>query len=192
MPLPDAPGHARISIKGHWTNGNKVVNVLDMRRELGASSWTAITRDVLNNWQDEIMDLLMNNYTLEGARYIELIDGGETGDVAPDPAKNLTGQRAGTAAPPNVAYLVHKHIASHRGVHQGRWYVCGAADGDLDENGELAGSIQTDWATKLDAFWSGIDDADKHPSVVHFDGSADDIESFSLDPVVATMRRRVR
>ena len=192
MPLPEAPGHARIYLKGQWSNTRPVVNVLDMRRETGGGSWTTIVRDVMDNWQDEILDLLMNNYQFTGAHYIELETGGEVGDLAPDPAKHTSGQRAGEAAPPNTALLVHKQSARHRGVRTGRWYLAGIDEAGTDENGGVSGSLLADWATTLAAFWSGVDDADRHPSVVHFDGSADDITGFSADPIVASMRRRVR
>jgi len=193
MALPNAPGHARLAIRGHWSNGRQVVNILDMRRETGSGSWTNLTGDVRDNWQDEIIPLLMNNYTFDGIHFIELIPGGEVGDVAPDPAKPTVGGRSSAAAAPSQALLVHKQIERHRGVHTGRWYLAGVDEANCDEDGNISGSLLGDWQTALDAFWAGVDDTGSHhPSVVHQDGTADDINSFNPDSVVASQRRRVR
>lgn len=192
MPLPNAPGHARITLIGQWTNLHPVINILDMRRETGAPSWTATTRDVMNNWQDELVPEFSDNYEFIGAHFIELVPGGEVGDLPRDNAKPHQGTASGASFPPNVTALVRKEIARSRGTRRGRWYLNCITEAQADENGVLSSGIVLELQAALDAFWTGVNDADHHPSVVHSDNSADDITAFTVQPVAATQRRRLR
>lgn len=200
MPAPNwtANNVTEIAVLGRWTNGRPVVNVHYIQREEDDPEQSA--RDLLNNWQDHIIAMLPNNYSLEGARYRDRnSDPGVVGVILPDPAKPIVGPGSSEVAPPNVSYLVKKLGPLLVGQRTGRMYLPGIPESAVDENGVIAPATVTALQDLLDDFLSGLDGAGVNNLVlVHFTGPTDttgtvsQINSLALQNVAATMRRRLR
>lgn len=60
----------------------------------------------------------------------------------------VPGGSAGTAAPPNCAYGAKKIVTSGR---NGRWFLPGVVEGDVDENGRLTNSARAGLESGLNA-----------------------------------------
>jgi len=192
-------------------SGQPVVNVIDVDVDTedppGRSEELLedVARDVLNNWQDDVLDNLGNNYLVQGAQWIDLdSEDGATGQFAADSGKNTEGQVAGAQCPPNVAFLVHKLLqGSSRGTRNGRMYLPQVAEAAVDDSGNLQGTYQNDINTSMENFKDGINGVVigdlarvQNLCVVHTpegeDPSQDHISTFECDPRAATMRRRMR
>lgn len=193
-------GVTEIAIDGLWTNNHHVVNVLQATHGADVGP-AAVARDVLNNWQDHIVyGVMANNYVLQGARYRYRQDvDGETGYLAPNPSKQITGTGTAVTSPPNVAMLVHKRISTTSGRRAGRMYLPPPGEVEIDEDGRLGTAIVAAVTTQLNLFFDGVDDStEARLVVVHGTGvdSGDkphsDVTSLTLDPIVATQRRRLR
>lgn len=187
-----------VAIRGHWTNGRPVVNVLHVRREEDDPAESA--RDVLNNWQDHVLNLLSGNYSLDGARFTdkESVDG-VTGFVIPDPAKFLVGQQPVVTLPPNNAVLIHKEIASSVGRHAGRIYLPAERESVYDDNGLVGATALANYNTRMGTFFDGVSGAlDNELVVVHKrdaiagHSSVSVVSGLRCDPKIATQRRRLR
>jgi len=201
MPAPNwtADNITEVAILGHWSNGRPVVNVLHYWREEDDAPTAA--RELLNAWQDDMMDEIPNNYVLDGCRYRDRNEAaGVVGTLGPNSAKALTGGATGACTSPNVAILVHKNATLHAGQRSGRIYLPGAPDAEIDEDGNLSATLKTAWNTALASFYSKVDGGTpgNELHIVHFTGPDDDtgtstfVTGLTLDPKVATMRRRLR
>jgi hypothetical protein len=193
-------GVTEVTIKGVWTNNKPIINVLHVTRGADVNS-TVAARDVLNNWQDHIVNgILANNYTLQGATFRDRgAVAGETGFIAPDPAKTTVGTNTSITTPPSVALLVRKAIATTAGNRSGRMYLGATQENEIDEDGRLSAALISAVNTKLALFFNGVDDTDQARLVV-VHGTGDDfgekeksnVTSLLIDPMVATQRRRLR
>lgn len=193
-------GVTEIAIDALWTNNHHIVNVLHATHGADVTP-QQVARDVLNNWQDHIINgFLSNNYVLQGARWRNRdVEDGETGYLIPDPAKATTGVSTGAAPPPNVAWLVKKSIVTTAGKRAGRMYLPAGTETEIDEDGRMTSALKTSIDAKLALFFAGVDDSDQaRLVVVHGTGvdSGDkphsDVSGLSVDPIVATQRRRLR
>lgn len=201
-----------VAIIGRLTNLRKVVTVWHFKREEEDPAESA--RDILNNWQDHILDRTPNNYTVEGARYRDRnVVNGVVGFIAPDPGKDLVGGLSGETMTPNVSRLVHKDIETTVGERAGRFYWYGVLEANANEDGLYGDtSLGLDQAA-LDAFFNGLDGSEITEGsiqVVHAprqevdsegepvgppestEATVDKITGLRMDPVVATQRRRLR
>lgn len=210
-------GVVRCTIRHTYTNGRAVDNVLDMKvthtpPETRQDAIDSMVRDVLNNWQDEILglNLLNNNLVLTDLHWLDLDDDdGNSGTIAPDPGKPLNGGNAGAGATINCAYLVHKNGAVGRRRRQGRMYLGGVGEANITEDGILSAGTVTDLNAGLSDFLDGINDdailhEEQHLVVVHFRRDPDTheiidssigqtrVDSLTVDTLVATQRRRLR
>lgn len=200
MPAPNwtADNVTEVAIKGHWTNGHQIVNVVHVQREEDNPEQSA--RDVLNNWQDEVMDTMANNYTLDGCHFRDRnTASGVVGDLSPDTGKNLTGQTSGLYTPPNVAILVKKQSILNAGQRPGRLFIPGIPEGSVNEDGVIDTAYITGNQPSFNAFLSGLSGAGSNQLVVvHFSGPDDasgsvtEVTALPIQSVVATQRRRLR
>ena len=187
-----------VAIAGHWTNSRDVVTVLHVRREEDDPAQSA--RDVLNNWQDHIVPAMQDNYSVDGCHYTDHNAlGGATGFVAVDPAKAIVGGHDADSASVNCAVLVHKRISAHTGVRSGRMYLPPTRESWIDENGILHASYIAEVQPALNSFLDGVSGPDDNELVVVHKtpatGGNSDISvvsALTLDPLIATMRRRIR
>lgn len=199
-PAPNwtADNVTEVAIKGHWTNGHQIVNVLHVQREEDDAAESA--RDVLNNWQDDVMETMANNYVLDGCHFRDRNEeDGVVGDLSPDPAKRLAGATTGAYTPPNVALLVKKQAILHAGQRPGRLYIPGMPEGSVNEDGVVDAAYITGNQPSFNNFLSGLSGAGSNQLViVHFtgpddaSGSVTEVTALPIQPVVATQRRRLR
>lgn len=187
-----------IAVEAVWTNGRSVFNVWHLQREEDDPAES--TRDFLNNWQDHIVANIADNYTLLGAHYRDRnVEDGVVGFMAPDPGKPTVGTDSGQCAPPNVAYLVHKHIEATAGNRPGRAFLVGVTEANANEDGVILAASVTGWNAIWADFLDGLSGAGSNQLVVVHkppidEGEADvsEITSLTIDTRVATQRRRMR
>lgn len=200
MPDPNwtADNVTECAVLGHWSNGRQVANIVHVRREEDDPATSA--RDVLNNWQDHMRNEVPNNYVIDGVRYRDRnVADGVVGFLPIDPAKGSVGGASGASTPPNTSVLVHKNTETTAGKRKGRLYLPGAPEAEIDEDGMLSTTLKTAWTTALNDFFAGLSGAaDNELVVVHFAGPTDAtgevsvVTSLTVDPKMATQRRRLR
>lgn len=200
MPAPNwtADNVTEIAILGRWTNSRPCVNVIHVQREEDNARQSTV--DVLNNWQDHIMAVVSNNYSIEGARFRDRnVTTGVVGFQGPDLAKNLVGLNSTAAANPNTSFLMHKDGDLVAGQRPGRMYVVGVQEDKIDEDGKLDPTYMGTIDGQMDNFYDGLSGAGSNQLVVvHFQGPGDltgtstEVTALRLDPRVATQRRRLR
>jgi len=189
-----------IAIQGKWGTGRDIISVLHVQRVENDPVQSA--RDVLNNWQDHMIAVFVNNYTLQGAAYVDRnVATGATGFIAPDPAKPTVGARAGAALPPSLAVLCKKIIAGQVGRRAGRMYIPPPAEDQVNEDGVINAAEVNFINGKLADFLAGSDESNglgspgKGLVVVHkaaFGNSpVSEVTQFIVDPLLSTQRRRI-
>lgn len=210
-----APTITRFTMK-HTTGGGRradcVVDVsideFSMSRDEGVNY---VADHICAPWQDNILSQVAGNITFLGCHFVDLDSlSGETGDRGPTAGHPTTGAIVGTPfISPQVSYLVHKSAGSHRGTRNGRMYVPGLAESEVDEAGIVQASRVTSFNTKLESFRSALATiggpliTSTAWRVVHvhkgdpedpatWTWSSSTITSAFLDVKVATQRRRLR
>jgi hypothetical protein len=168
-------------------------------------------------WQDNIMPALANPITFLGGHYLDLDSlGGVSGDFGPHAGSPIAGAFSPQMASPNNAYLVTKHTPHTRRQRSGRTYLPGVSETNVDTAGIIDSGTQTYINGKLSSFLSALNNVASvtHPAttawrVVHivgYDGvpapgypngrpnawNSTDVSSATVDPKVATQRRRLR
>jgi hypothetical protein len=179
--------------------------------QIGASM-DELVRDFANNFQDHITPILTNNVSISGFRYVSLNSpDGQTGEVAPDQTKPTVGNSTNAASPPNITFLVHKRIAGGRGTRSGRAYLPGVGESQVSAAGTFGAADLDFFNNHLQDFLDGLSEgtdldnesarnlvvvhrppAARAPGTAVVAGSASRITSLSMDPMVATQRRRLR
>lgn len=204
------PNVVRCSFRGQWTNGEPVVNVLDVDITGGGivsrdEAKDATFPDLVQNWQTQMLDVFANNYTFIGMDWVDLdSEEGEVGFEPPDAGSPVVGAISTASAPPSVATIVNKICSSRtRGRRNGRWYLPLATEANIDENGAVAASTVTSVLASCNAFRSNVnqslplDTRNVTIGVVSNPVEAGlpvlfmPITSFSVRPLVGTQRRRM-
>lgn len=211
MALLVVAGVLRIAILGHVANGQKCVNIVDVHVDeiegggRDADLLDDVARDVLNNWQDEMLGHLGGTYVVEGANWVDLDSAdGSTGNLAVDSGKPIAGLASTALLPGQVCALVHKNLqGSSRGTRSGRMYLGTLAENVVDDNGMLDAGFIGNLNSDLEDFKDGVNGVvvgthgrTQNLCVVHAPAdegtSQDHISTYSVDPKVATQRRRIR
>lgn len=103
------------------------------------------------------------------------------------------GGAAATTVPPNVALLVRKNTASGGRKNRGRMFVPGIVEGNVDQSGDMDGTVLGNWQTALDDFLDGLDTAQHTMVLLHGDDTdPTTVTSLTAQVRVATQRRRLR
>ncbi len=196
----------------HEYGGRPAVNVLHVFNDEGTSSDADTARDVLDNWQDHVLDLMDSDVSLIGASWRSLDpDDTNQGDLAPDPAKPVVGAGGGDGMPPNVAFLVKKHTANRqRGQRDGRMFLVGVPRAQIFENGSINSTFVATAGAALGDFLSGVNDAGaiydqgQYLAVLNTTPASRVpggppvtlthrmVNQLTLDPLVSTQRDRLR
>lgn len=190
-----------LSIEGTWTNGQPFVNTFFYHR-IEASPQEA-ARDVLNNWQDHIVPLFINNYSVQGIRFLDINElDGITGFLPVDDSKPKVGPGTTATSPPALSMLVKKVISGKRSARAGRLYLPPPQENEMDENGVLLASRIAAVDAGFESFRAGTDDdggvGDNagYIAVLHqFEGkpvSWSKVQSYKTQPLLGTQRRRMR
>jgi hypothetical protein len=148
------------AIRGVY-NGIDVVNVLHFRNDEASVNDSDKARDVLNNWQDHILEMVSNTYTVVGMDWRSLDpDDNNAGTLAPDTAKPVTGTHTSAPSSPNVALLVHKRTAGRgRGQRDGRIFLAGVIETIVDGKGDIEAQYLSPLQTSANEFLSGVNDS---------------------------------
>lgn len=193
----------QICIEGRWTNGHPVCNVLHYRMDddIGNFDIGVEVEDVVQNWQSQLMGGFRNNYTLEGASWMDLrAADGATGFVPPNSGEITVGGSSGPSTQPGSCLLVHKRTASARGSRSGRMYLPPPGEDDVDEDGRIAPGLVTALNTDLANFLANTtqdaanpgNEINRYMVVLHQDGTSDKVNVLQVDGLIASQRRRVR
>lgn len=199
-------GVVRYTIKGRWSTGRAVVNVMDMYVQgavLGSTrddQILAVAGDIGNAWQDHIVPNVSSSYTFEGVDYLDLngLDG-IVGTVPPSTTRPVTGGQTQDSNAPNVTAIIEKQTgAGRRGTRAGRLFLTGIPDSRVNNNGVLT----TEWRAQLDDvfgdFFESIDDGGiaevpQYPVVVHVKSqTATRVTGFATQPLIGQQKRRLR
>lgn len=135
---------------------------------------------------------LLTNWTFNGVSCYLQDDLGQVVGHANHPISGGTG--ATSSLPQNCCTLIKKLTASAGRRNQGRFYCppFNLGEADVTQSGAIlsarAAVIQGDW----DAFYDRLVTSELAPVLFHSTGPSTPITSFSLDPVIATQRRRLR
>jgi hypothetical protein len=105
----------------------------------------------------------------------------------------LTGGQGGTAAPPNLAYLIEKNtgLGGRRG--RGRLFLPGVEEGSVEGDGALGAVMLGGLITQSGLWLADIETAGYNMVLLHSDATAPtEVTSLSVDPRAATQRNRMR
>lgn len=183
-----------LSINAHWTNGHKINNTFFYQRVENSPQQAA--QDVLDNWQDHIVPLMLNNYQLDSISYVDLNSAdGITGTIPYDPAKPHNGPDDAGGPPPHTCRLIHKNCDARRGGRNGRLYIGPCGNSQIDEDGTVSTAMRALVDTNFAAFLAGTSDAAGYIAVLHTGAgappSSSKVLSYNCDAKVAVQRRRI-
>ncbi len=111
---------------------------------------------------------------------------------------NVVGTGTASPLPSNCAYLVRKLTSAVGRKHKGRFFIPAMllAESNVDNNGMLDTGSITGLQSRFDDFFTQLTtgfDPDINPLVLHNDNTvADVVNSFQVQPQIATQRRRMR
>lgn len=134
---------------------------------------------------------MINTYTFLGCT-IKI--GTALGDIAGASAVAVVGTYVQPAMTPNVALLVHERTAAAGHQNRARMYLppCYAiTETDVTPQGGIAGASVTAVNTKLAAYMANML-TDTRKLIALTTAGAKDVTALTLDPTVATMRKRLR
>lgn len=201
----------RYAIKGRWSNGRPVVNILDMSVQANANApggpftseiryeWVAEKAlDIADNWKDHILPTLTTAYQFEAVSWIDLNSAnGSTGEVTPTGGGAAGALGADSSVPQNTLLISKIEGARSRGTRPGRWYLSGVPEAKFDNNGILDPIWVTQMDNKLEEFRQGVedqgltDDVWSVPVVIHEkSASAGEITKFSTSNKMGKQGRR--
>lgn len=183
--------------------GNKLQNVWYFKVEgTGAGNTRTdaiefLREQIVEGWEDHIMPLLHSSVTFDGITTVDIdVENGEVWDDA----SGVQGALGGEPMPTNVAGVVTKGGNRRRGLRQGRFFIGGLADGQLNGNTWLTGAynsmqpalndLREKWTEEgtLAAFLFS-------PQVVHQSAAGvytSQVTSFDLKTSVSHQDRRIR
>ena len=204
------PNVIRMAFRGNWSNGEEVVNVLDLEvtgNGLDVSREEAVdatVADAVQNWQSQLVEVILpNNYTFIGADWVDLdsLDG-RTGFEPPNAGEGTVGVGVAPVLGPQAATVVRKLCASRgRGRRNGRWYLPIATESNVDENGVTTGTSRTAVRNACLAFRTNVNQTgildDREVAIGVVSDPADlpalfmPITDFQVSALVGTQRRRL-
>lgn len=206
-----APNVARFSVVGRL-NGQEIINIVDVTfdgligpadRESGCFE---IAGDILNNWDDHILSALVNDYTAEEVRWVDLDSpDGSTGARSTTSAETWPkqGSNAASPLPNNVTIRCRKNLqGSTRSTRRGEMRLAGADEGWTGPDGiTLTPAVVSDLNGRLEDFKDGINGTGGSPvytrnicQVHTVDGAwtaTSILSTYEVIPVVGTQRRRM-
>lgn len=172
----------------------------DLAAFSGGTDYTAVANLLQERFATNWASATDNGYQLERTTIYVGNDGPTI--VAESTLAATTGTVTGTASPPNCAYLIRKRtdLAGRRG--RGRMYLPGVVGSNLLEDGSITSGWLTSLQTKASAWYDDLvtpsSGAATPPVVLHrSEGAGEEppptpITQFSVDPKIATQRRRLR
>jgi hypothetical protein len=208
MPFYPAPGVARIVLSGLYGGAEKIVSVLHVQRKNDGllDPWTAaqladICNRVSGAWQ-QWLPQLSGQVNWNEVRGRDMSS--EFGAVALVPTALTGGTASAPTAPSNAVLIQWRTGTAGRGAN-GRTYLPGALEGQVDPMGRLetafvtdmtqrAGAVLVDLARATSAVWLGppLDLVVLHgPKGVPLAASATTVVTGKCSNVIGTQRRRL-
>lgn len=196
MPLliPAGYGHVIIPIRLTGLDRRAAITFGVEQNEVGFPS-TA--------WANTIQACFTDNFSLDtsvqvGPTVLRVnLDGTEP--VTVEGSVTHTGVWAGNMLPPNVALLLRKSSLRGGRRGRGRMYVPWALDeANVAENGQIDSATITTMQTRANDFLTDLDTAGWPMHLLHSSGgstapgSPNPVTALTVDPAVATQRRRLR
>nr|CRY96606.1 hypothetical protein [uncultured prokaryote] len=201
----------RYAIRGRWSNGRPVINILDMSVRVNpdlpdvpwgpqdrADAIEAKAGDIANNWKENLLPAMTSAYTFEDVAWVDLNSAnGSTGSRTAD-GGGAPGGLGADSQPPQTTLLISKLEGGRtRGTRPGRWYLSAVRDQDIDNNGIVLPIWRTQINNVLEAFRTGIedqgvtDDVWGVPVVIHEKtATAGEITKFECSQKVGKQGRR--
>jgi hypothetical protein len=185
----------RVSVKGTQPAGTwaNVFHIID----LGASSSTeALAQSFVDIFANEMMTHVTAQWVLTSGDYVDLSSSaGDSGTVNRTGGPKA-GEAGGFGAPPNTAVLIKWDAVGGRAQRGGRTYLGGVDEDQLQTNGDLTSGLVTNYEDDVELFLAALATADIALVINSKTGEATyaprTITGFSIDPRVATQRRRLR
>jgi hypothetical protein len=187
--LPVIANVWRCAFVGDSGTGLNFVNVMHFLDDLGTQVYTDFFTAIEANVQANQYVLLSENYRVKELHLTKL-DGVSSTRVHTTSSARWTGTETGNVMPA-VAAVVHEQTALRGAAHRGRiflgpWPEVSGASGEI-----AAGSGFTDMAGAWNDFLTDMQGAAWPPVVASYKlGSAQVIESLTLERLLATQRRR--
>jgi hypothetical protein len=206
----------RMAIRG-LRAGRECVNIVHSLKATGGAITQAEAQAhsavVMQSWQDDVLDNLPDDYTLQDMQVLSLDDTVSFSYLqAPIGGHPTVGTLSAASAPPQVAVLVHKvAVAAPRGFRPGRLYLAGIEEGNVDEAGMINPARLALIQTSMSAFftqwtatvggvewvpvvpsWAGVTPDPIPPDPTPVLGLTVECGSLVVDGKVATQRRRLR
>lgn len=147
----------------HEHETTRAVNVWHVRAdENSETSDEDVVRQFADGYQENIMPVITNNVRLVHFDWVSLDpQDANAGVLLPDPTKPDVGEMVGPSLPPNNALLIHKRTPNRpRGRRDGRAYIAGLREGDVDTFGRLTAPTLTTWGNALANFFADFDTED--------------------------------
>lgn len=202
-----APTVVRYAMNHLLVNGRTATCIVDVSiDEFATSREEAVAQAapiVVGSWQTNIANLFTTKTSFTDCKWLDLDSmDGISGTTGPQPGKPIHGNGVTATVSPNVAFLIHKHCTHNRAQRDGRLYLPEVGEAAIDDAGLVAGTYITALTnafnglkTDLSQLGTTISGASSFWRVVHRTAtgwSSSDVKSISVDPRVATMRRRNR
>lgn len=209
-PIPD--GYYRVKIRFRLTSDpEEMIVTLGLRdNEPGNRELDPAAEAVYDAWLGAFpADKCVSSYALVGVDIYRGVDGGDTEQGT----HNLVIQGTDVGAPPpsNCAILVKKNTAKSGRKNTGRFFIPPAYinEGSITPTGHLATENIQALQSYCNQFWAGLNDSGQPvgqpptsftPVILHSlkkdqpppAAPPTDITSFSVEPLIATQRRRMR
>ena len=156
----------------------------------GGSSLDAIALAADTSWATHMVPLTTTEFVYTGTRVQDATSFSEA-------STTTNGARAGAAAPPNTAMLLHKFTGMRGPGKHGQSFLPGfLLDADVNDSGGVATDVAHDVFVAFSAWISDLAVVDATPCIIHFSGASaggvTDISGFAVDEKIASQRRRLR
>jgi hypothetical protein len=193
MPLNIPENHYQVSFIHNLVGSlQEAVCTLGLRYE--GTTFGPNATDVELAWIGDVMGQMNNSWRL--SRVVWRVQLGAVRDIPAD----TVGTNAAPGEPPMVAVLVRKNTGQPGRSNRGRMYLPGISEDGIDHLGMLTEVYRTGWQGVINSFHSAVLAADFVPCLFHnvdtFPAAPSelptDIANFSVEPRVATQRRRNR
>lgn len=164
----------------------------------GAGTADGLADDIAQAYIDNIMPVLASTVTLSGARFVDLRDlDGESGPVSGAITFPVSGGGGNNGAPPQVAYLVTMVVGGGRTTRNGRMYLPGVNENEVDGLGVIDSDQVAGMQAAVTGFLQDVTEGDNGDVGVLGKLSTGDylmrsVSSGQVQNRVATQRRRLR
>lgn len=190
------PNGIRVSISGFQTGSHPWACVFGGKVDVAGDAET-LAHDIADAFLGSLFENCTNSTSVEAASWVDLrTEDGDSGPV-PDldlPANGLNTEAGGAL---QVAYLIHWAVPGGRNTRPGRTYLPGVAEASVAPGGALTGDLPGDIISSITSFLAACSSGGNGDLAVISNPTTGDpvarvVTAGTLDPVVATQRRRQR